>query len=562
MSDLVPDPDHGHGHGNGHGGHAYDAPVAPLGTPQPSGDRPQQVADADRGRTLTRRRPNWWGGEARLNVPGTVNVDQLDNTQVALYALHTRIEEIGRHLRTSDYIPPTPERSPSPEPFYGADGKRINTREYRFRKKLEDERHKLVNLVYKLDPAYRPPNDYRRPTKLSEKIYIPVREFPEINFIGLLLGPRGTTLKQMEADSGAKIAIRGKGSVKEGKGAPTSYQNQEEDLHCLISGDNETKIKLAVGMVNKIIETASTVPEAQNELKRKQLRDLAALNGTLRDDENQVCQNCGALGHKRYNCPERANFTNTVICRICGGAGHMARDCMARHNPEMLQEARERETKFDSEYHNLMAELGAGGPSGPPPHGGSGYHHRHHDDYDRRGPPAFDRPSHGGPAPWARDRDRDRYDDRDRDRDRDRRYGPGPGGPGRMSFAPMHGSGGGGAPGGGYDQTPARGGAAPWSQGTFGTPRGGPAGGTPGGHGGAAPPPWAARGGHADPAPLPTPAAPATPAPAAAAAPAVADPAAAGAAAPVDQAAYAAYYQYYYQQMAMQQQHQQFPTQQ
>ena len=37
---------------------------------------------------------------------------------------------------------------------------------------------------------------------------------------------------------------------------------------------------------------AASIPEAQNELKRNQLRELAALNGTLRDDENQACQNC------------------------------------------------------------------------------------------------------------------------------------------------------------------------------------------------------------------------------------------------------------------------------
>lgn len=39
-------------------------------------------------------------------------------------------------------------------------------------------------------------------------------------------------------------------------------------------------------------EKAASIPEGQNELKRNQLRELAALNGTLRDDENQACQNC------------------------------------------------------------------------------------------------------------------------------------------------------------------------------------------------------------------------------------------------------------------------------
>ena len=48
-------------------------------------------------------------------------------------------------------------------------------------------------------------------------MYIPAQDYPEINFIGLLIGPRGTTLKEMEATSGAKLFIRGKGSHKEGK---------------------------------------------------------------------------------------------------------------------------------------------------------------------------------------------------------------------------------------------------------------------------------------------------------------------------------------------------------
>ena len=98
----------------------------------------------------------------------------------------------------------------------------------------------------------------------------------------------------MEQESGAKIAIRGKGSVKEGKGRSDAAHssNQEEDLHCLIMAESEDKVNKARDLVNKVIETAASIPEGQNELKRNQLRELASLNGTLRDDENQACQNC------------------------------------------------------------------------------------------------------------------------------------------------------------------------------------------------------------------------------------------------------------------------------
>jgi splicing factor 1 len=61
----------------------------------------------------------------------------------------------------------------------------------------------------------------------------------------------------MEADSGAKIAIRGKGSVKEGKGRSDAAHtsNQEEDLHCLIMADTEEKVNKAKKLIANIIET-------------------------------------------------------------------------------------------------------------------------------------------------------------------------------------------------------------------------------------------------------------------------------------------------------------------
>ena len=52
-------------------------------------------------------------------------------------------------------------RSPSPEPIYSYDGKRLNTREVRVRKRLEDERHDLVQKATALNPDYKPPADYK-----------------------------------------------------------------------------------------------------------------------------------------------------------------------------------------------------------------------------------------------------------------------------------------------------------------------------------------------------------------------------------------------------------------
>lgn len=134
--------------------------------------------------------------------------------QLDAYALQLRIQEITQKLYMNDVVPTHRERSPSPPPTYDNAGRRTNTREVRYREKLEDERHTLVSRAVKTIPEYKLPPDYRKRTKTEEKIYLPVNEFPEVNFNGQLLGCRGQDLKDMEKESGAKIYIRGKGSVK------------------------------------------------------------------------------------------------------------------------------------------------------------------------------------------------------------------------------------------------------------------------------------------------------------------------------------------------------------
>ena len=217
--------------------------------------------------------------------------------------------------------------SPSPEPVYDQDGRRMNTRDQRYRDKLEDMKEAIVDEAFKRIPGFRPPIDYKRSVKLQEKVYIPVRDFPDVNFIGLLIGPRGHTLKKMEAETGVKISIRGRGSVKEGKHRAdgSNAPGEDEELHCLVMADSDRNLRAGVKMINQIIETATSTPEGQNELKRNQLRELAALNGTLREEEMQVCSNCGSMGHRRWECPETTNITATLICRICNGMGHIAR---------------------------------------------------------------------------------------------------------------------------------------------------------------------------------------------------------------------------------------------
>lgn len=195
---------------------------------------------------------------------------------------------------------------------------------------------------------------------------IPQEEHPDINFVGLLIGPRGNTLKAMEKETGAKIIIRGKGSVKEGKVGRKDGQplpGEDEPLHAFITASNLESVKKAVDKIKEVIKQGIEVPEGSNDLRRMQLRELAQLNGTLRETDGPRCTNCGSTDHKTFLCPDRPNVTNNIVCSACGGAGHISKDCKSKRPGLGGVEGSNNQAKIDEEYMSLMAELGEAPPA-------------------------------------------------------------------------------------------------------------------------------------------------------------------------------------------------------
>jgi splicing factor 1 len=92
-----------------------------------------------------------------------------------------------------------------------------------------------------------------------------------------------------------------------------------------------------------------------------QLRELALLNGTLRETDGVRCSNCGSTVHRSWQCPDKPNVTNNVICTNCNGVGHIARDCKEKKTITGTVN----QSKIDEEYMSLMAELGEGLPLPP-----------------------------------------------------------------------------------------------------------------------------------------------------------------------------------------------------
>ncbi|KHJ90682.1 zinc knuckle [Oesophagostomum dentatum] len=221
-------------------------------------------------------------------------------------------------------------RSPSPEPIYDSNGKRLNTREVRKRQELEQLRHEKIQALLKINPNFKPPADYRAPNiRLHDKVWIPQDAHPELNFVGLLIGPRGNTLKSLEAETGAKIIIRGKGSVKEGKlGSRLGpMPGENEPLHAYVTGTDQATIKKACDKCSYVCFSGAH------------------------------CSNCGSDEHKTWECPDAPNITAKVVCMACGCAGHIARDCK-NPRPGGAEGAAAGDGGMDDEYSALMEELG------------------------------------------------------------------------------------------------------------------------------------------------------------------------------------------------------------
>lgn len=126
--------------------------------------------------------------------------------------------------------------------------------------------------------------------QLCEKLYVPVKDYPEVNiflityffkkliyliknlkfnFVGRILGPRGMTAKQLEQETGCKIMVRGKGSMRDKlkeeqmKGKP-NWEHLNDDLHVLITCDDtknraEIKLKRAIEEIKKLLVPAVSV---------------------------------------------------------------------------------------------------------------------------------------------------------------------------------------------------------------------------------------------------------------------------------------------------------------
>ncbi|XP_072999959.1 KH domain-containing protein At1g09660/At1g09670 isoform X1 [Typha latifolia] len=123
------------------------------------------------------------------------------------------------------------------------------------------------------------------------RLDVPVDKFPNYNFVGRLLGPRGNSLKRVEATTQCRVYIRGRGSVKDSVKEEklrdkSGYEHLNDPLHVLVEAEFpadiiDARLNQAVEILEDLLKP---MDESMDYYKKQQLRELAILNGTLREE--------------------------------------------------------------------------------------------------------------------------------------------------------------------------------------------------------------------------------------------------------------------------------------
>ncbi|KAH7866863.1 hypothetical protein Vadar_026015 [Vaccinium darrowii] len=145
------------------------------------------------------------------------------------------------------------------------------------------------------------------PEKRVVRLDVPVDKFPDYNFVGRLLGPRGNSLKRFEAMTECRVYIRGRGSVKDSikeeklKDKP-GYEHLNEPLHLLVEAEFPedviaSRLDHAVAILENLLKP---VDESMDQYKKEQLKELARINGTLREESARMLHETPLGGQKLW----------------------------------------------------------------------------------------------------------------------------------------------------------------------------------------------------------------------------------------------------------------------
>jgi splicing factor 1 len=255
-----------------------------------------------------------------------------------------RLDDLTAKLSRADLELGDPDiRGPSPPPAYDKHGARTNSRETRVKMSMQKEYSRLVSSMLRKLSGYVAPTDYK-PPKITMRVEIPQDRYQDVNFTGMILGPRGLNHKRLEDETGCQISIRGKGT----RGQLES-QTEEElamPMHVCITGEDEERVMTAVRMIEPLVDPLHRDFEKE---RSRGLEQLALITGTGKAMQERQLRLLEADGI------EEQSYTKfEILCSVCGDRGHLPSDCPSRKR----ETSDINEWRIDNEYNKLISELG------------------------------------------------------------------------------------------------------------------------------------------------------------------------------------------------------------
>lgn len=262
-----------------------------------------------------------------VDLPMDLSMCEIDQ-----FLREQRLDELTEKIRKNDLEFADPDiRPPSPVQEYDSQGNRINTRELRIKTEMVAEWKRLIEYAQANIEGFIPPPEFK-PEKRIVRLRIPLDKYPEYNFMGVIIGPRGQTQKRIGTLTGCQISIRGKNSNAKGRKDVQTDEEARMDQHVYICGETETQVELAVQMITPLLDPTS---DQHEEVRRQGLAQLATVTGIGGGVVSEVrCSLCSCPGHMAFECPDAKAINShltarklNIQCEICGDKGHVTMDC-------------------------------------------------------------------------------------------------------------------------------------------------------------------------------------------------------------------------------------------
>lgn len=128
----------------------------------------------------------------------------------------------------------------------------------------------------------------QKPMKLTQKVFIPVKQYPKFNFTGKILGPKGNSLLRLQEETQCKITIKGRNSMRDKakeeelrKSDDPRYSHLHKDLFVEIStvatpAECYARIAYALAEIRKYL-----IPDKNDEVSHEQLREIMEIDPEL-----------------------------------------------------------------------------------------------------------------------------------------------------------------------------------------------------------------------------------------------------------------------------------------